>query len=135
MSLWHSQTTVSNQDNRHALQCVPKNSEMINFLHIFKIFIFLLHRNPDYWPEPQKFRPERFAEDAPPIDPYTYQPFIGGPYMCIGYKFAMMELKCVLALLLKEFRFSLPEDYKYVRRQRITMIPHPTLRVRMEKLN
>ncbi|KAJ8728418.1 hypothetical protein PYW08_016803 [Mythimna loreyi] len=56
-----------------------------------------LHMDPNYWPDPHKFDPERFSEENKHnITPYTFSPFGGGPRICIGQRFAMMELKVLL---------------------------------------
>jgi cytochrome P450 len=66
--------------------------------------IFHTHRMPELWPEPDAFRPERWAAAAP--TPYEFNPFGGGPRMCIGRNFALMEMRLLLALLLGRFRFE-----------------------------
>jgi len=60
--------------------------------------IDLTHRNPRVWPEPEKFRPERFLERRP--GPYEFFPFGGGIRRCIGMSFALFETKVVLARVL-----------------------------------
>jgi cytochrome P450 len=70
--------------------------------------IFLTHRHPRYWPEPQRFDPDRFNPkiSAPPA-PFTYLPFGGGPRFCIGATLAQVEVKVILAHLLQRFEFGL----------------------------
>lgn len=65
----------------------------------------LTHRLPDLYPEPLKFKPERWAAIDP--SPYEYIPFGGGPRMCIGAVFAMMQLKIVLAMLLQRYKLGI----------------------------
>lgn len=63
---------------------------------------YVIHRHPHFWPEPQKFDPERFAPGADSQRPkYAYIPFGGGPHLCIGRDFAMMEATLVVATLLQ----------------------------------
>jgi cytochrome P450 len=57
--------------------------------------IYLLHHRPDLWPEPHRFRPERFLGLRP--SPYEFLPFGGGARRCVGMAFAMYEMKVVLA--------------------------------------
>jgi cytochrome P450 len=61
--------------------------------------IYLTHRDPDLWPEPDRFDPSRF--EGGPISPYVYLPFGGGPRNCIGAHFGLIEAKVVLARLLQ----------------------------------
>jgi len=56
--------------------------------------IFLVHRNPEIYPEPLEFRPERWLDTKPGT--YTWIPFGGGMRRCIGAQFAQMEMQVVL---------------------------------------
>ncbi|NXS41090.1 CP3A9 protein, partial [Balaeniceps rex] len=68
---------------------------------------YVLHRNPEYWPNPEEFRPERFSkENKEAIDPYTYLPFGAGPRNCIGMRFALLTLKVAITILLQHFTFQ-----------------------------
>nr|WDY85986.1 cytochrome P450 9Z214 [Pagiophloeus tsushimanus] len=63
-----------------------------------------IHRDPKYYPEPEKFDPERFSdENKDLIKPYTFIPFGAGPRNCIGSRFAILEAKAVLYHLLLNF--------------------------------
>lgn len=65
--------------------------------------ILSLHRDPRYWTNPEEFRPERF--EKPPLEG-TYAPFGAGPRMCIGKRYAIVEQKLVLAMLLDRYHFQ-----------------------------
>ncbi|KFQ76016.1 Cytochrome P450 3A9, partial [Phaethon lepturus] len=68
---------------------------------------YTLHHNPEYWPNPDEFRPERFSkEHKEAIDPYTYLPFGAGPRNCIGMRFAVLTLKVAITVLLQYFTFQ-----------------------------
>lgn len=63
--------------------------------------------DPDYWPEPEKFDPERFMpENKHKIIPGTYCPFGLGPRHCIGMRFSLTEAKLSLAKIMMNFRFE-----------------------------
>ncbi|NXR24364.1 CP3AO protein, partial [Cinclus mexicanus] len=67
---------------------------------------YVLHRDPEYWPDPDEFRPERFSkENKDSIDPYTYLPFGAGPRNCIGMRFALLTVKVAITSLLQHFTF------------------------------
>ncbi|KFQ53624.1 Cytochrome P450 3A13, partial [Nestor notabilis] len=68
---------------------------------------YTLHRNPEYWPNPEEFRPERFTkENKEGIDQYTYLPFGAGPRNCIGMRFALLMMKTAITILLQHFTFQ-----------------------------
>lgn len=63
--------------------------------------IFGIHRDPKFYPEPDRFDPERFNdENKDSIKPYTYLPFGVGPRNCIGSRFALLETKIIMFHLL-----------------------------------
>ncbi len=63
--------------------------------------MYLLHRRADLYPEPAEFRPERFLGKRI-IDPYEWTPFGGGIRRCLGYAFALFEMKTILATILSQ---------------------------------
>ncbi|XP_055529186.1 probable cytochrome P450 9f2 [Wyeomyia smithii] len=66
-----------------------------------------IHRDPRYYPNPDKFDPERFNEEnRSKIDIATYFPFGVGPRNCIGSRLALMEVKLMLFYLLKDFKLE-----------------------------
>ena len=71
--------------------------------------IYLTHRRPDVWPEPETFKPERFVDRR--ADPYTFFPFGGGLRHCLGAAFAGYEMKIVMARMLS--RVVLRPDPSY----------------------
>jgi len=67
--------------------------------------IYLVHRNPRVWPQPHRFDPQRFVDDKP--TPYTFFPFGGGIHKCIGLRFSPLEVKTILAHLLRRYHWTL----------------------------
>ncbi|KAJ7414817.1 Thromboxane-A synthase [Willisornis vidua] len=66
-----------------------------------------LHHNPEFWPEPEKFIPERFTEEAKKErHPFAYLPFGAGPRGCIGMKMGLLETKMTLLRILQKFKFK-----------------------------
>jgi cytochrome P450 len=86
--------------------------------------IYLVHRRPELYPEPQAFRPERFLDPDPQGGTYTWIPFGGGVRRCLGAAFALMELRVVLAELAAAVDVApgRPQPERTARRG-ITLIP------------
>lgn len=70
--------------------------------------MYLTHRLPDIYPEPDIFRPARFVGKKP--DPYEWLPFGGGTRRCLGMAFAMQEMKIVMAEMLRRLTLRLAEE-------------------------
>jgi cytochrome P450 len=66
---------------------------------------YITHRIPELFPEPYRFRPERWLSIHPSA--YEFMPFSAGPRYCIGTSLALMQLKIALTILFKRYRFSL----------------------------
>jgi cytochrome P450 family 135 len=84
--------------------------------------IYLVHRRPDVYPDPERFRPERFLDQ--PAGTYTWIPFGGGVRRCLGASFAMFEMKTVLQAIVERLtlRPARPEPER-IRRRAITLTP------------
>jgi cytochrome P450 len=90
-----------------------------------------VHHNPDIYPEPHTFRPERFLGERP--DAYSFVPFGGGAHRCVGATLAMLEIKIFLRAILDRF------DAKAVSRHEarpvprtVTLAPRGGARIRLE---
>jgi cytochrome P450 len=89
--------------------------------------IYLVHRRPELYPDPARFRPERFLTFKPA--PWEWLPFGGGLRRCIGAAFAIYEMKMVLAALLSRVDMRLGGGEVKVVRRGITMTPSAGLPV------
>ncbi|CAI9741134.1 cytochrome P450 3A8 [Octopus vulgaris] len=70
-----------------------------------RIAVDALHYDPKYYPEPEKFIPERFSEEAKSKQiPFTYLPFGGGPRMCLGMRLAKLEFKVAAVQMIRNFK-------------------------------
>ena len=68
---------------------------------------WIVHRHTDFWSEPEKFDPGRFATEASAERPkYAYIPFASGPRVCLGNSFALMEMVYAFAMAAERFRFE-----------------------------
>lgn len=75
---------------------------------------YSIMRDPDYWPEPLKFDPERFRpENRHKIIPGSYCPFGIGPRSCVGFRFGLTEAKIALAKSICEFQYSPAPGTRY----------------------
>jgi len=94
---------------------------------------YLLHRHPDFWSEPEEFRPERFAGgDAEARDKFAYIPFSVGPRHCIGENFAMFEMLVHLATMTRRFRLTRADDAPIELEAQINLRPRTPLMMRVE---
>jgi len=78
---------------------------------IVRIPVYAIHRSENYFPEPDKFKPERFLpENKDSFVPYSWLPFGHGPRNCLGMRFALMEAKLTIVRLMLKMRFVRSEN-------------------------
>jgi cytochrome P450 len=82
---------------------------------------WLVHHDPDVYPDPFAFRPERFLEEPPGT--YTWIPFGGGRRRCLGASFAMLEMKLALRAALRRYTIDSAPALERTRRRSITISP------------
>ncbi|XP_060052667.1 thromboxane-A synthase [Erinaceus europaeus] len=74
---------------------------------VLEVAVGALHHDPEFWPNPEIFDPERFTAEAQQIRrPFTYLPFGGGPRGCLGMQLGLLEVKLTLLHMLSKFRFQ-----------------------------
>lgn len=72
---------------------------------IINIPVGAIHMDPEYWPEPEKFDPERFTAEAKANrDPFVFMPFGAGPRNCVGMRLALLELHISIVRILQKYR-------------------------------
>ena len=106
---------------------VPAGSEVV-------VWIYRTHHDPRWYPEPERFRPERFAPaEESKLPKLAYAPFGAGPRACIGKSFAMIEARLLLATLAQRFRFEPVSRAPVLQEPRITLGPKGGLRMRVKQ--
>ncbi|AWI89810.1 cytochrome P450 [Methylobacterium sp. DM1] len=95
---------------------------------------WVLHRDPRFFEEPEAFRPERWQQGlAQRLPRFAYMPFGGGPRICIGNRFAVIEAVLILATLVQRFGFIVDPDRPVVPVPSMTLRPKEGVRVRLEE--
>jgi cytochrome P450 len=97
---------------RRALSADVIGGRQIPAGSVVAISPYLLHRHPEFWPDPDRFDPTRFAPESAAVRrPFSFLPFGGGPRVCIGRALAMTEAQLVIATIASRFRFELLAGY------------------------
>jgi cytochrome P450 len=91
---------------------------------------WVMHRDPRFYDEPERFLPERWADGLLQRLPrFAYFPFSGGPRQCIGDRFAMMEAVLIVATVAQRYRFALVPGHPVVPRPSMTLRPQHGIKV------
>ena len=122
-------------ENRNAIDDVELGGVTIPKGSIVLFSRHALHRHPQFWNEPERLLPERQNPDSPENTRSTFAqvPFGGGPRICIGINFAMMELVTIVATLQRRFRIIVAPEDRHEMCARMTMFPKYGVKVRIER--
>jgi cytochrome P450 len=94
---------------------------------------FVGHRDPKFWPDPERFDPERFTpEEVARRSRHVYYPFGEGPHVCIGNNFAVMEMQLILAMALRRFRLQLVPGHPIALKPEATLRPKYGMKMTVE---
>lgn len=106
-----------------ARYCIPKGCDVL-------MSQYAMHRDPRWFNQPEQFKPERWTPDfIKHLPKYAYFPFGGGPRLCIGQQFAMMEAVLMLAAIAQRFDLAIAPGQRVEPQPSITMRPKHGLRM------
>ncbi len=106
---------------------LPKDSLML-------IPMWIVHRNPDVFPNPLQFEPERFQGDWKKKYPrYAFFPFGGGPHVCLGAQLAMFEGQLMLPMMVQKFKYLDVPRPDLVLQPLLTLRPKNGLNLKIQK--
>lgn len=120
---------ISTKDTTFGHYYVPKGTTIF-------ICPMVSHHDPRWWgKDVEQFRPSRW-DDAPAnqISPYIYLPFLAGGRQCIGYRFALMEFKVLLSILILNLKFSPVPGFVPRQKQQVTLRPYPSMKLMVEQV-
>ncbi|BBM87371.1 cytochrome P450 [Candidatus Uabimicrobium amorphum] len=115
------------EDVQIGKQLIPKGVQVLMVQHV-------VHRDARYFDEPQKFLPERWENGfEKKIPKYAYFPFGGGPRVCIGNHYNMIESTLILAMAIQKFRVQILEDRGTALLPSITLQPLHKVEITVQK--
>lgn len=115
--VWALVGRQANADTMLADYQIPKDSLVF-------ILPYLTHQLSRFFPEPERFDPERFTPEREAALPkFAYLPFGGGPRVCIGNSFALMEARLILATVAQRFRLALARPQPIKPNAQVTLSP------------
>ena len=102
---------------------IPRGSTVI-------VYVYGAHHAPRYWERPESFEPERFIKTNEKLrTPFTYLPFGGGPRVCIGNQYAMLQILMILSDLLRTYDFQLVPGQTIEARPMVILRPKHGIRM------
>ncbi|KAK7870829.1 hypothetical protein R5R35_014417 [Gryllus longicercus] len=112
---------------------LPSTGHVIPEGAVMFISPWAMHHNPEVFPEPEKFDPERFrAGETARRHPYAFLPFSAGPRNCIGQRYAMVEMKIVLAKVIWNFEMFVEPGFTALPGWKLILKPVNGVRIRLE---
>lgn len=117
---------------------IAVNDDVIDGYHIpagalVTVSPYTMHRHPDYWQTPDQFNPDHFNPNAERPE-FAYFPFGGGPRLCLGKHFALLEAHLVLVTIAQRFRAHILPDHPVVPEALVTLRPQYGLPMTLEPL-
>jgi cytochrome P450 len=96
---------------------------------------YVTHRHPAFWRDPERFDPDRFTQENSAGRPrFAYFPFGGGPRLCIGNEFALMEAQILLAIIAQRYRVAVAPGHTVQHEIRVTLRPRQPMRMVLERI-
>ncbi len=119
---------------RRASETVEIDGTRVSAGDVIWLSQWVMHRMPEYFPDPETFMPERFEPQHGMKHPqFAFFPFGGGAHRCLGMTFAYTEVRIVLAMLLQRYSPVLVDGFPVVPRPLITLRPKGGMRMRIEE--
>jgi len=98
------------------------------------VYVYGAHHAPGYWESPENFDPERFVKGSEKLrTPFTYLPFGGGPRVCIGNHYAMLQILMILSELIRKYDFQLIPGQTIEARPMVILRPKHGIRMTFTK--
>ncbi len=114
---------VAVSDDRVGDVVIPAGSTVI-------VYVYGAHHAPRYWQDPERFDPERFTkEEVKQRTPFTFLPFGGGPRVCIGQHYAMLQILMILSELIRRYDFELVPGQTIEARPMVILRPKHGIRM------
>ncbi len=118
---------VATRDDVIDGQIIPAGSTVI-------VSQYTMNRHPGFWDDPQTFDPERFSARRSKDRPhYSFIPFGGGPRICIGNNFSLLEFQIIAAMVAQGYRLRLPPDHRLELLPMISLRPRHGLPMTLER--